>query len=88
MADTKAIATGQEVLEKAPVTVAELSEKQLDNDAHQATDAEHNITIREAFRKYNRAVLWSVLISTTVVVSTSRASTRPWPGRIAMPSCC
>lgn len=67
MASTEKTTPAQEV-EKAPVTILELSEKQLDNGAHQATDAEHNITIREAFRKYNRAVLWSVLISTTVVM--------------------
>ena len=45
MADTKATAHGKETLEKAPITVAELSEKQLDSDAHQATDAEHNICL-------------------------------------------
>lgn len=56
--------------------VHELSEKQLDNDAHQATSAEHNLTIRQAFKTYNRAVLWSILISTTVVMEGTKSRPR------------
>lgn len=33
-----------------------------------ATDIEHQLSIREAFRRYNRAVMWSILISLTVIM--------------------
>jgi len=55
-------------VEKSGVAVEELSEKQLNNEAHTATDAEHTITVGQALKIYKWAVLWSVLISTTVVM--------------------
>lgn len=55
-------------VEKADVPNVYTSEKQLDNEAHHATDAEHNLTIRQALKKYRNAVFWSVVISTTVVM--------------------
>jgi hypothetical protein len=58
----------REHVEKANIAVEELSEKHLNNEAHNATDAEHNITIFQALKTYRKAVLWSVLISTTVIM--------------------
>jgi SP family general alpha glucoside:H+ symporter-like MFS transporter len=55
-------------VEKASVAVEELSEKVLNNEAHNATDAEHNLTVFQALKTYRKAVLWSVLISTTVIM--------------------
>jgi len=68
MADTTTKGTENDKVEVAEVSVEKLSEKQLNNEAHNATDAEHNITIRQALKTYNRAVFWSVLISTTVIM--------------------
>lgn len=42
--------------------------KQLFNDAREATEAEHNLTLLEALKKYPQAVGWSVLVSTACVM--------------------
>ena len=38
------------------------------NDAAKATEAEHSMTLLEGLRSYPKAVGWSVLISTAVVM--------------------
>lgn len=59
---------GDDHVEKAHADVTELSEKQLNNEAHHATDVEHNISIWQALKTYKKAAIWSVLISTTVIM--------------------
>ena len=36
--------------------------------AKEGTDAEHNMSVREAFKKYPKAVLFSVVYSTAIVM--------------------
>lgn len=42
--------------------------KQLFNDAREATEAEHNLTLTQALKMYPQAVGWSVLVSTACVM--------------------
>lgn len=35
---------------------------------HEATENEHELTIREALRQYKPAVIWSLIMSTTVIM--------------------
>ena len=44
------------------------SAKQLTNDAKEATEAEHKLTLTEALKLYPQAVGWSVLVSTACVM--------------------
>ncbi|KAI8623939.1 maltose permease MAL31 [Xylariaceae sp. FL1651] len=36
--------------------------------AQQATDEEHNLTFRQAIRRHSKAVMWSVLLSTSIIM--------------------
>lgn len=40
----------------------------LANDAAKATEAEHSMSLREGIRTYPKAIGWSVLISTAIVM--------------------
>ncbi|KUI57389.1 General alpha-glucoside permease [Cytospora mali] len=42
--------------------------KALNEEAAQATDAEHNMTLMQGIRTYKRAAMWSILISTTIIM--------------------
>lgn len=45
-----------------------LGDKALNEGARQATAVEHNFTFLQAIKTYKRAAIWSVLISTTVIM--------------------
>lgn len=50
-------------------------------DAAQATAKEHNLTLRQSLRAYPKAIAWSVLLSTAVVMEgydTLLVSSNPW----------
>lgn len=40
----------------------------LSSEAKQATEAEHNMSIREAIKRYPKAVAWSILFSTAIIM--------------------
>ena len=44
------------------------ADKQLFNDARDATEAEHNLTLAGAFKKYPKAVGWSIVVSCACVM--------------------
>jgi SP family general alpha glucoside:H+ symporter-like MFS transporter len=46
----------------------ELNDKGLKEEARLGTENEHNLSLWQAVKTYKRAALWSVLISTTVVM--------------------
>lgn len=48
--------------------IARYPDQQLLNDAKDATEAEHNLTLRDALRVYPQAIGWSVLVSTACVM--------------------
>lgn len=39
---------------------------EIDNAAAVATDEEHSLTVREAFRRYPKAVFWAIAMSFTM----------------------
>ncbi|KAK6826132.1 general substrate transporter [Apiospora arundinis] len=55
-----------EILENAPRSFGS-PEKTLDL-AKQANDEEHALTLRDALRQYPRAVMWSILLSTSIIM--------------------
>ncbi|KAK8039556.1 hypothetical protein PG993_007967 [Apiospora rasikravindrae] len=61
-----ATAEAADELENAPRSFA-TPEKTLDL-AKQANSEEHNLTLRDALRQYPRAVMWSVLLSTSIIM--------------------
>lgn len=40
----------------------------LSSEAKVGTEAEHNMSIREAIRRYPKAVAWSILFSTAIIL--------------------
>lgn len=52
-------------------------------DARAATEAEHKLTLMQGLRRYPKAVAWSLLISTCIMLV---AETAPFPplGRVLM----
>ncbi|EGX50152.1 hypothetical protein AOL_s00076g357 [Orbilia oligospora ATCC 24927] len=70
---TKAPPAAAQVDEKGDISVqhydnVDISNKALNEGAKQATAAEHNLTFLQAIKTYRRAAIWSVLISTTVIM--------------------
>jgi SP family general alpha glucoside:H+ symporter-like MFS transporter len=56
----------ESVTEKLATTKTEFAA--LGSDAKAATDREHAMTLREALRKYPKAIGWSVLLSLAVAM--------------------
>jgi len=50
------------------LAVADVKLAALSSDAKHATDREHAMTLREALRKYPKAIGWSVLLSLAVAM--------------------
>src|SRR5690349_6426321 len=45
------------------------SEKQdINQNAREATLIEHNLSLKEALRKYPKAVFWSIMVSTAIIM--------------------
>lgn len=45
-----------------------LDERETLRQAEDAADEERNMTVREAFKYYRKAVLWSVVLSTALIM--------------------
>ena len=61
----------EKVASLAPGREENIAEAVGDDVVHKAkegTDAEHNISVKEAFKKYPKAVLFSVIFSTAIVM--------------------
>lgn len=50
------------------LTHASLNDKVLNEEARQATATEHSLSFIQAIKTYKKAALWSILISTTVIM--------------------
>jgi hypothetical protein len=61
-----AVAEADNAAEKLAAT--DVKSTVLISDAKDATDREHAMTLREALRKYPKAIGWSVLLSLTVAM--------------------
>ena len=45
-----------------------VSEKEINEDARVATTKEHDLTLRQGLRAYRKAIMWSVLLSSAVIM--------------------
>ncbi|KAK6541812.1 hypothetical protein TWF694_007593 [Orbilia ellipsospora] len=73
MSDPTKVEGTTQVDEKGDISVqhydnVDLNNKALNEGAKQATYAEHNLTFMQAIKTYKRAAIWSILISTTVIM--------------------
>jgi MFS transporter, SP family, general alpha glucoside:H+ symporter len=69
MADLEAMKGG--TLDAHLEAVTSPSEKHvhvINQNAQEATLIEHTLTLREAFRKYPKAIFWSVMVSTSIIM--------------------
>jgi SP family general alpha glucoside:H+ symporter-like MFS transporter len=58
-------ATRQEMHEK---DVAKITESDIVQDAQQATNKEHRLTFMTGMKAYKKAILWSILLSSAVIM--------------------
>lgn len=64
--DTKSMALSVEHDEKNQLDLKE--DRIVNESAHTAALTEHNLTLGAAFRKYPKAIFWSVMVSTSIIM--------------------
>lgn len=45
-----------------------VTEKEITEDARLATTKEHELTLRQGLRAYKKAIMWSILLSSAVIM--------------------
>lgn len=57
-----------EEVERAQTNEDMLDNKVLNQDAKEATAAEHDLNLWQAIKTYRKAVFWSIMVSTSIIM--------------------